>query len=234
MIDSKEFWESKILNWESGRYNSETGGSKSNLLEWFADRSSASLRFRIKKSGEILKNVVQEKHVVDLGCGSGLLAPVLLDEAGAASYVGIDISQNAIDAASKLHHEFIQEGRASFHCGSVSDLAPQSADIVFSLGLLDWLTDDEMKSIFAWAPEAQHFHAIAERRMMITRYIHKAYCYVAYGYRTQGYVPRYYAPSEILRLMEVLTHGDRYIYRNSQLSFGAFVSTFDFDGASKL
>lgn len=234
MIDSKEFWESKILNWESGRYNSETGGSKSNLLEWFADRSSASLRFRIQKSGEILKDVVRGKRVADIGCGSGLLAPMLLEEAGAASYVGVDISQNAIDAASKLNQLYINEERAAFHCGSVSELTTQTADIVFSLGLLDWLTDEEIRSLFTWAPEAHHFHAIAERRFSASRFMHKAYCYIAYGYRTEGYVPRYYTPSEILSLMEVLSVDERYVYRNPKLSFGAFISTFSFGDASNI
>ena len=65
-VDPKAYWEQKILQWESGRYRRDAGGS---VLERLTDRASASLRFRIGACREILKPHVAEKIVAEIGAG---------------------------------------------------------------------------------------------------------------------------------------------------------------------
>src|SRR5688572_6105747 len=92
-IDPKEFWEKKILTWEVGRYSSPE--KRVGLVEWIANRSSMSLRFRVQVAPRLLEPHLRDKRVMEVGCGSGLMARTLV-ERGAASYIGIDIAESAI------------------------------------------------------------------------------------------------------------------------------------------
>jgi hypothetical protein len=223
MIDPKEFWEKKILAWEEGRYSLDKGTSSS-ALEAVANKGSNSLRFRMQKSREILSCFVSGKDVIEIGCGRGLLAPGLLD-AGAKSYLGIDIADTAVLAARDMHKDIVGAGRAEFLQASVGSLPRRNGDVIFSLGLVDWLSSRELTELFQWSPDAEHFHAISEARFSVTQVLHRLYVYVAYGHRTKGYVPRYYTVAEIVKLMECLYSPERYVYRSPRLTFGAFIST---------
>lgn len=224
MTDPKEFWENKILSWEEGRYNLSESSYSSTKLEKIANKGSNSLRFRIEKCGEILSKHVSGKDVVEIGCGRGLLVPRLM-AAGAKSYLGVDLAESAIAAAKSLHEDAIKSGSINFVQGSVNSLPETNAEIVFSLGLLDWLNDEELTTLFNWRRDADHFHAIAERKLSIAQALHKIYVFISYGYRTKGYVPRYYTIDEILEHMSCLSSPKRDIFRDGRLTFGAFVST---------
>ena len=90
-FDPKAFWNAKILGWEASRY----GGASPGLVEGLAGRASSSLRFRLDVAARLLAPHLAGRRVVELGCGSGLLAERLLT-LGAASYQGYDISDAAI------------------------------------------------------------------------------------------------------------------------------------------
>lgn len=224
MVEPKQFWEKKINDWEEGRYQTSNREFKG-TMEAIADRSSSSLRFRVSKAGDIISKVVAGKHVVELGCGRGLLARKLI-KCGAKSYTGIDFAEAAILSANKINENDVKSKLAQFIQADVFNLPNIKADIVFSLGLLDWLNDSEMNELFSWQTESDHFHAIAEKRISASRLLHKAYCYIAYGYRTNGYVPRYFSVEQMHGFMSILSKSERYTYRNPRLSFGAFLSTF--------
>src|SRR5438034_10077823 len=101
IVDPKQFWEAKLVAWEHGRYGQP---DRPGLLEWIANRSSMSLRYRVAITPELLKPFLAEKRVVELGCGSRLLAGKLI-ESGAASYRGIDIAAPAIGIARERYGE---------------------------------------------------------------------------------------------------------------------------------
>src|SRR5262249_12753916 len=115
-VDPKQFWGRKLLAWGQGRY---CGPDRPrDLLEWIANRSSMSLRFRVAITPELLRPYLANKRVVELGCGSGMMAGKLI-EYGAASYLGIDIAESAVEAA-----------RARFRCNpNVRVLAGRRAGV---------------------------------------------------------------------------------------------------------
>lgn len=219
-VDPKQFWEDKLLVWEQGRYGRPD--RPLGPLEWIANRSSMSLRYRIAVTPELLEPFLAGKRVVELGCGSGLLAGKFI-ERGAASYHGIDIAESAIAKALESHAG--GDGRITFAVGGVSDLPPLAADLVVSLGLFDWLRDDEIANVFAKSGRADFLHAIAERRPGIQQWLHRSYVQLAYGYRTDTYRPRYFTCGHIGALATAVVDRPLYVYRNWQLSFGALISS---------
>jgi 2-polyprenyl-3-methyl-5-hydroxy-6-metoxy-1,4-benzoquinol methylase len=229
-VDPKKFWENKILEWETGRYEEKDKATHTTILEKIANRASNSLRNRIRLACETLQPIVAGKRVVEIGCGSGFLAEQLIN-AGAIHYTGFDISQKAIDEATRRHTKMISSGIVQFHAISIDDMPILSTDVVFSLGLLDWLTDDEIVTLFHKSGDALYLHAIAERTLSIQRLIHKAYVYLSYGHRTGSYVPRYFTALEIKSMANQSKPDDAFVYRNPKLSFGAFISNFAYPGA---
>lgn len=229
-FDVRGFWETKILGWEDGRY--EEKATAPGVLERIADRASASLRFRLASTGELLAPHVPGKRVVDVGCGSGLLGRALLD-AGASSYVGYDIAESAIDLARKRAQDLAWGERARFERASIDELTPFDADVVVSLGLTDWLDDAGLERLFALGGPAHFLHAISERRPSVQRLLHQAYCWVSYGYRTQGYVPRYLDPRAIAAMAAKHRPGAPvYIWRDPRLSFGAYLTSLPLPDAT--
>jgi SAM-dependent methyltransferase len=218
-VDAKDFWEAKLLGWEQGRYGSPD--HPLGFLEWIANRSSSSLRFRVSIVPELLRPFLLNKKVVELGCGSGLVARKLLDY-GASSYLGIDIAESAIEKARSRHGN---DARIQFQVGRVAGLAPLSADLVLSLGLFDWLTDEEIGTVFRQSGQADFLHAIAERRPGVQQWLHRSYVQLAYGYRTDQYRPRYLTSGHVKALSAVGMRRPLYVYRNWRLSFGALLAS---------
>ncbi len=218
-IDPKIFWEEKILGWEDSRYGDRSRG----WMEKIAGRASSSLRFRIRAAVALLAPSIAGRDVVELGCGSGLLAEQLMD-LGARGYRGIDISEKAIArarerVAASRHAEAIR-----FEAGPVSGLPPLGAAVIFSLGLFDWLTPAEIDHVFRAGCEGHYFHAIAERRRSLQQMIHRLYVHLSYGHRCAGYVPQYHTVGEIAAVAS--RHGlpAPNIYRDDRMSFGIFVT----------
>jgi SAM-dependent methyltransferase len=225
MVDPRAFWNKKILLWEAGRYD-VNGQSRNSSLERIADRSSNSLRHRQCLGVELISKKIEGRHIVELGCGSGMLAIPFI-EAGASTYHGIDIADVAIEAAQARAAGYEQGGRISFEVAQVNTLSELNRDaIIVSLGLLDWLNDDELGNLIAQQGERDFLHSISEDSASLSQLLHRFYVHLAYGYRTGAYVPRYYHPKDIARL--VATQNDRptYVYRDSILSFGALISSF--------
>ena len=225
-IDYREFWNKKILGWEEGRYDLSSSNSAS-LLERIADYASRSLRYRQTLVIDLLGNRLSGRPVVEVGCGSGLLATKFIS-AGATSYLGVDLSDAAILEARRRVAVCGAGANISFQSADVRDLhsLPKHA-IVVSTGLLDWLSDDELDYLFRWQHGADFLHSISERRLSAKQWLHRLYTYLAYGRRNGGYVPRYYSCSEIATRV-----GGRpvYIYRDRGLAFGVFLSSFDTGG----
>jgi SAM-dependent methyltransferase len=221
-IDPKAFWEDKILTWELGRYQPRVANNS--LLERIADWSSRSLRYRCEISVALIGDNLKHKSILDIGCGSGLLAQEFIDR-GATSYLGIDFAESAIRAAEARRQQTRSRDRIAFKVASVRSM-PIEQDIVFSLGLLDWLSNEELAILFEKQGRADFLHAIAERRTSIQQLIHRAYVHLSYGHRTQGYKPRYFSAAEIARLAARHRSGPTYAFRDPRLSFGALISTF--------
>ena len=227
MTDPRQFWENKIIDWERGRYDAIEDAPQ--LLERWANRASSSLRFRVAWAAELIGAVCQGKRVLDLGCGTGRLAQPLL-ASGARSYVGYDIAENAINAANQNAARLGISETALFIRAGVDALPNrQEFDVVCSLGLLDWLSLEDIGKIHANTAGAVFLHAFSERRRSFWQLMHRLYVHASYGHRTGGYVPHYFSAADMLDCAAAHTPAPARIMRHRKLSFGAFVTNIPED-----
>ena len=146
--EPKAFWNAKILGWEASRYG---GAASPDLVEGVAGRTSSSVRFRLDAAARLLAPHLAGRRVVELGCGSGLLAERLL-ALGAASYQGYDFSEAAIARAKQRAADSPRGEAMRFAVAAITDLPPQGDALVVSLGLVDWLAPAELDHLFSPRP----------------------------------------------------------------------------------
>ena len=221
-IDKKKFWEDKIIGWEDLRYNKKS--QNFNLFEKTVDKTNNTLIFRLKFVFSILQPLIKNKNIVEFGCGSGFLANKFIEN-GASSYTGYDISEKAITRAKELTNKNYLKKKINFYAKPIMEIEKLDADYVFSLGLTDWLTDEEIDHMFKISSNSDNLHSISEKTISISRILHQFYVYVSYGYKSKGYKPRYFDFREISEKMSLYTKKKIYDFRDKRLSFGMFVST---------
>lgn len=230
-IDTEDFWNKKIRTWEVGRYDK---GGNEGFLERIANRSSDSLRNRLRITAALLRPHLKDKKIVEIGCGSALMAQWFLEN-GAQHYTGFDIARSAIDNAEKLFENSPYRAQMIFEQKPVLEMEDSTdGDVFFSLGVLDWLTDEELKKIFAVSGSKDYLHAISEKQFSVSQFFHQTYVHLAYGFKTQAYVPRYFKPEEIEIMASPYNSKKMNVYRDSRLSFGALLTSLDVEAHADL
>jgi SAM-dependent methyltransferase len=220
-IDARTFWNGKILGWEKDRY--APGAQRQNVMEALAYRFSG-LPQRMAAARSILCANVSGKRVVELGCGSGYLAQDMI-AAGAEQYLGIDIAETAVNLAQERVEAAGLGDRIRFRAGDVGQLGTLDADIVFSLGFLDWLDFSQIDSVFRAAGSAHFFHSFSERTFSFWRYIHVIYVYLAYAHKTGTYKPAYHSFKELETIARRYSPHPVGAIRAPGMRFGCFITS---------
>ena len=217
-IDKQHFWNNKILKWENDKYRIP----KSKLGRFFDVNQSLKKRQQIAEN--ILKHNVKGRNVLEIGCGTSRLLHSVF-EAGATEYIGIDISKKAIQEGQKKAKELKVEKFTEFYqldTNALSSINNIKADICFSLGLLDWLTLEEIEQMLSFVRCEFFFHSYSQRNISFQQLFHRFYVYIFYGYRTKSYVPKYYTKEKILKLF-TSSHNFPAKHFQSKNSFMSFI-----------
>ena len=201
----KAFWNQKILSWESNKYK------KSKMFD-----VNSSVKYRLRLAASLVHQTGEGKHLLELGCGSGHLWDQI-NTLNLSSYTGVDFSETAIAAFQKKVQGF-KKFKVSLRCSDCTGEMP-AADIVISLGLLDWLPLEKIKTISETHKKAWYLHSFSEKRLSFSQMAHSLYVFINYGYKTGPYSPRYRKSDDYLSIFG----SQAKIYRNSKLSFGAFI-----------
>ena len=206
----RNFWESHILQWEHRKYSRCSGVD-----------FNASVKFRRLFALECLGPYLKGRRILELGCGSGSLARTLLD-LGAKEYIGVDFAEAAIRQATQGQRcDPILRERARFHCDDAGTFA-EASDIVFSLGLLDWVDPHTLRKLAERHRDSLVLHSFSAAGPGLQFWLHKAFSQLTYR-RKGGVLPQYRQPAEVLEVF----HDPKYqIRRHGKLSFGAFLSNF--------
>ncbi len=145
------FWEKKILKWEMLRYS-----------KWLIIYPlSWTIRKRLYLSIKTIKERSQKKcSVLELGCGSGVLAEGIYPFIN--SYIGIDIAQNAIDHAK----EKMNYPNFNFKVADVTNYTFEQCELTIFLGLTDWLNLSEIEKIFSSIDSPTILFSFTEKRIV--------------------------------------------------------------------
>jgi SAM-dependent methyltransferase len=222
--DKKKFWENKIQTWEKDRYGA--GEVNSTVDPGASNIAGSSLQFRFEKAAEILKPYVDDKKILDLGCGTGIFFNEL-QKTNFLHYTGVDLAESAILEAKKKIEGTEKEKKCSLFSGNIVEFDFPDCDVVVSLGVLDWLDKNEITELFKKTYPRKFLFSISEKRASITRLIHSIYVYLAYGWKSEGYVPLYYTTDEILEIAEATGYKNIKIFRHPRLRFGTFLYSLD-------
>lgn len=224
--DRRVFWERKILTWDHDRYDPPATGAS--LLARAQSRLGTSIRHRMELALAALTPHLEGKRVIELGCGTGRLAPLLI-ERGAAEYVGYDLAEGAVARASDGARSAGFGDRVRFEQIDVSSLRSLDSDIVVSLGLLDWLDDGQIEHVFELGRGTHFLHSFSEARRSFVQAVHSAYVFVAYGHASRGYVPAYHQASMLASMARARGASSTRFVRDPRLSFGTFITSLSDD-----
>lgn len=225
MADTAErqrYWDKRIVAWESGRYDGRRAFGIG-LDEIAASSLPGPTRFRQRKCLELVSPFIAGRGVVELGCGTGRMAQQFLG-AGAGSYFGIDHSATAIASAQQ---RFTTDD-ARFSVGQASDIPDGSSEIIISLGVLDWLSDAEIRLLFKNQGGRDFLHTFSEWRPQPLQMAHRLCRGMDRLLRPGAVRPRYLTAAHLSALMP----GDRPVmaYRDPKLRFATFISSLPLAG----
>lgn len=183
----RKFWDKKILGWEADRYERQ-------------DLVAKPLQLRMKYARDWLSMLPENSRVVELGAGSCRLLENIVKNKPQRTYLGVDVSQAAIEKAKERARQ-ANLPNAKFIVCSIQELHPPACDAVFSLGLLDWLSPAELKKIAQLSHGKIFLHSFSERHpFSVLQIVHRLYTFLYYGWRNGNYRPRYHSRDEIQKL----------------------------------
>ncbi len=210
MINKKEFWENKILNWENKRYS-----------------INSPIKNRAINTLNILSKVFNEDSdfcIVELGCGSGIFAEYLIRKFPKLKYYGFDISEKAINQANSKNIKNSQF--SSLEINKIEDFLVKNnikPNYVISLGLFDWLSNEERESLKKIKTDF-YLHSFSADNELIS-ILHSIYVFLLYGFKTKSYVPRYDSEKNIYKFWG---NGVK-IYRNKNMNIAGIATNIKYE-----
>lgn len=192
----QKYWMKKLDDWDESRYRAHP------RLNPIASRS--------KLAFEILAPHIGGKKLLELGCGRGRLAEPLLDR-GAQIYKGVDLNPPASSNNPKI--QFVRSELLK---------TPRFAemDIVFSLGLVDWLNDTEIRWLGDISKDRYFLHSFSLQGSSLSQYAHRLFSLVNYTFVHQV-SPRYFEKDKIIQLLNLPSAN---FFNHESMLFSTFVT----------
>jgi len=161
---------------------------------------------------------------VEIGCGSGRISHEIIT-CGAASYHGINFSQNTIDTAKENAKETGVSDRTSFEQADISNKSLIKADLIFSFGFISWLTNEQIDHMLKITRQSHFLHTITERRFEFRQIIKNIYLHIT---KADPYLVRYFSVADIERYLEKHRDYQMHVLRHKKLYTMAYLSSLPF------
>lgn len=188
--DQSDYWNKKLIRWEQNVYENNTRNQ--NMLEKIANRFRGILKLRLETAEQLLEPHIKDKIVIDVGCGTGLLAFKLASK-GAKKAIGIDISENAVALAKEKSKRLGLDAKCEFINLDVRDPAAKIPvhDLIVGIGLIDYLSKQDLEILFSKIKGSKFLFSFPENKITLRELIHRVYLKLS---RCPGYYK--YARSE--------------------------------------
>lgn len=172
-MNSKEYWNNKIIEWEDSLHDS----GKVSLIESLAARFREPLKVRRQLCFKLLKKIGKGKTILELGCGSGYFAIKTFREIRPKKMIGLDISRNAIQRANTLKKKLRISGKKLefIEADTTALQTLPEADITVGLGFLDYLSAPEIRTLMRNLKSTYIIFTFSERKVSLARYLHILY-----------------------------------------------------------
>ena len=168
---SEYYWDNKILEWEKSYFDNGLD-TEPNFIEKIASKFRGPLIIRKQNLISLISSNIKDLRICEFGCGTGDLSEILIQK-GAASYVGIDISQSAVNFA---NNKFLKNSKISFSKSDVADLNNiPDADLYFGLGFIDYLTLEENIKLFGYLNNKKFIFSFPEKKINIINILQEIY-----------------------------------------------------------
>ena len=204
---SSSFWDKKILGWEAARYDGEVG-----VTGW-------PLRNRMKIAANILQSLPEGLRLTDLGCGTGRLFELLRQEQF-SELLGIDFAKPAIDLAQTKDFQ----AHVSFLCASVSGPRIPESDCYVALGLVDWLSDQDIRGLFQQFENKFFLVSFSEKRSPLLRLPHALFRRVTGKTLNLEFLPRYHSLTELTAFVPLGQAQRLRVIRHLSMAFGSLLT----------
>ncbi|MFH0794948.1 MAG: class I SAM-dependent methyltransferase [bacterium] len=212
------YWDRKIADWERSCYEREKGDGGAN----FMSRLRSSVDARMKTALTLLAPTIADQTVLDLGCGAGVFALLLLNE-GARHVVGVDISPVAVELAQRRARESNLHTRTTFICGKVTELDLPPADFTTALGLLDWMHLGDVEKLLGKLRGRRMLLTYSEKDYSLAELIHRIYLVERLKWTQREVRAYHFTRAEVIERWNRQNLGPHSIIRNRQMRFGAII-----------
>jgi len=177
MINSKSYWDNKIISWEKSYFDNKSNANIS-FLEKIASKFRKPLIARKQNLLKIIEKEIKDKTICEFGCGTGDLINNILN-LGATKVYGLDISPKAVSLAKKIYTnnkkiEFLVQDLSS------SKKLPE-ANLYFGLGFIDYLTINEIISLISKIDKlgSKYVFSVPEKKINLINILHLIYLKLA-------------------------------------------------------
>ncbi len=169
-----DYWNKKLVDWEKNIYENDT--KNQSMLEKGANKFRGILKLRLERAEQLLEPYIKDKTVIDLGCGTGILAFRLISK-GAKKVIGIDISKNAIISANEKSKSFGIDEKCKFLNADIRDPSVKipPCDIIIGIGLIDYLDADDLTILFNKINGSKFLFSFPEKKITLREIMHRIY-----------------------------------------------------------
>ena len=174
MKSQSEYWEHFIIDWDRSVY--EKNVNNLSMIEKFASQFRDKLVIRHQFAVDFLRPLVAGRKILEIGCGTGRLSKEMV-ETGAHLVTGIDISRSAINSANSVLSNQFPSDRFRFIAGELEDIdfSELEFDTVIGLGILQYLTEKNMRTLFKNFGDASLFFEFHEKSPTLVNGLHWFY-----------------------------------------------------------
>lgn len=217
--DSREYWEATIEKWDGHRYGSRK--STMSLVHWLTRNSQQAIQHRKQVPLDHLTPHIAGKRIIEIGCGTAPLCGELMKR-GARSYHGFDIAENAIRIARERVGD---DQNITFTRSDILDIPPLDTDIVISIGITHWISEDRVNHMLKIGQGADFLHHFSEKRYnlkQILRYLQLK------SINAPKHQLWYMELDRVRELMKQNGYSDFYSFNHIKLESIVFFSTLPF------